>query len=155
MKASYFINFSIILLLLLTNSCNKDLPIETVERRILGTWKVEKVKMKSKGTTCYKDVTSNFTRYSMNFDNNGILSYFDSETSIIYDGYWYIWEIDEWDSQKEEYVTTQTIESSIYDTVLDTSRIMTWNDISISNKKLKFIENRNGIKYKYTLVKNS
>ena len=70
MKASYFINFSIILLLLLTNSCNKDLPIETVERRILGTWKVEKVKMKSKGTTCYKDVTSNFTRYSMNFDNN-------------------------------------------------------------------------------------
>ena len=153
MKTAYFINVLIISLLLFSSSCNKDLSAETVEKRLLGTWRIDKVKMKKQGTNTYKNVTSNFTRYSINFDNNGILSYFDSQTSSTYEGYWYIWEVDEWDSDDEEYQTKQTIEISIYDPILDISSEMTWEDISISNKKLKFTEFRDGNKYKFTLVK--
>jgi hypothetical protein len=133
-------------------SCNKDLSYETINNRIIGEWSVGEVNFNPKGYGGKKNVTGNFKDLKFDFRNDGSLLLTESETKH-YEGYWYIDEVSEWDSKKEENIITTKIVGSVYNLDNNLYRDFYWKEISISSSKLKFKETKNGGTYFYKLIK--
>lgn len=144
--------FSISISLLLLASCNKGLPVDTVYERIIGTWKVDEVKFNPPGTLPSRDLTTKFQYHKYIFNADYTMTFVDAETEESYDGYFYIDEKVTYDKDNNKEVE-QYIEIALYNPDIGLTKNFTWTLQSISSKKLKVTEKRNGGKYKVTFVK--
>lgn len=144
--------FSISISLLLLFGCNKGLSIDTVYERIIGTWKADEVKFNPSGTLPSRDMTTKFQYRKYIFNADYTLTFIDAATQESYDGYYYIDEKVTYDEDNDKSVE-QYIEIALYNPDNGSTKNITWKLISISSRKMKVTESRNGGKYKMTLAK--
>ncbi|MBL4862377.1 MAG: hypothetical protein JKY09_05100 [Crocinitomicaceae bacterium] len=150
----YYILFLLLSILSLTFvQCSAEsYSFDTINDRITGKWRAEKVKFKNKGDAFSKDVTDNFKMYLFSFEQGGYAEVNDLESGQIFDGYWYLWENWTWDDDKGEEEKSYTFHLNITDPVSEETRDFTWENLKVTNDKFRADEKRNGGKYTYHLI---
>lgn len=146
--------FSTLFLLLSINTgCNKDLATGTIESRLIGTWRMDKVKFNPEGSLPSRDVSNKFRYYKYMFTADFYVTFVNTKTQETYEGYYYINEIVTWDEENQENDIEKQLVMSFYDPISTETKTLTWKNLQISNSKFKAKERRNDGTYSYFLEK--
>ena len=131
------------------NSCSKNSAFQSPAIKILGTWKIDKVKFLKDFSLGRRDVTQDFsgTTYLFNEDESVVMT---APTETL-QGTWNIENTYNSNSQNS-YGTSCALVSAMNNTN-GTITIHNWNNLYVTKSKLTGEERRDGGTYYYTLSK--
>jgi len=150
MKSIYTLSFLFVLGLV---SCGKDLNTNQIQSRLLGSWDIDHVEFKDKGSLIKKDVTGNWSDYRLTFYLDGTLDWIEKSKKDTLFGYWYINESYQYNSNTQNNEVVHKLELTVYDQMVENSRYLLWTDLAITNSKLKAQESDSKGKYFFKLLK--
>jgi hypothetical protein len=122
---------------LLLSACGKGLNTNQIQDRLIGTWEIDRVEFKDKGTIGRKDVSSNWINYETTFFNDGTLEWIDRSTQDTLLGYWYVDQTINWDPNSQSNEVVQLLELYVYDNFSANYRYMKWEEIGITSSTLR------------------
>lgn len=134
-------------------SCGKNLSTNQIESRLLGTWDMDNVEFKDKGSMIKKDVTGNWSDYRLKFYFDGTLDWIVKTQGDTLFGYWYVNESYQYNSNSNQNEVVHKLEITVYDQTVENSRFLLWTDLSITNSKMKAKESESKGKYFFKLRK--
>ncbi len=131
------------------NSCSKNNVFQSPAIKILGTWKIDKVKFLKDYSLGRRDVTQDFngTTYLFNEDESVVIT----TPNSTFQGTWNI--ENTYDSNAQNSYGTHCDLISAMNNLNGTVSIHNWNNLYISKSKLTGEERRDGGTYYYTLSK--
>lgn len=142
--------FAFCLSLLFLSSCNGNLKVSEVQKRLLGKWHFENVEFRDKGTMFRKDISSNWTSYSVEFFYDGSLEWIDLSTNDTLTGLWYVIEDLEYNSGTKSHTKVSKLDFYLYSANYDV-RYMRWEYLVINDEKFKAQEDAKKGRYFYKL----
>ncbi len=146
--------FIAILTVMFISACGKNLSTNQIQSRLIGTWDMDRVEFKDKGTLIKKDVSGNWNKFRLSFFNDGTLNWIDKSVSDTFPGYWYINEKLEWDANNQQNEVVQQLELYVYSADGVDYRYLLWEELSLTSSRFKAQESSVKGKYYYKLVKN-
>ncbi len=144
-------NFTMIgmILFLSLTGCSKSGVFESPSTKIIGTWKIDKVKFLKDFSFSRTDVTDNFNQWTYTYNEDETLTI--SFPGVTLNGTWKIH--DTYDPNTDYLYGTRSTLISAISNLNGTISIQNWNNFYVNNSKLTGEERRNGGTYYYTLIK--
>ena len=144
---------TLLLIVPILTSCNKESFGNTPEEKIIGTWTFDKVKYKPDGDISYTDFSSGYNNCTITFQSDGVLIAYDAKTNDTAEGYWYIdWYI-EYDDNDDTEKTIYVMIGNVSNTDMAINEDLYWDNLSVRNSKVEGDEVKDNGKYKYTLAR--
>jgi hypothetical protein len=131
------------------NSCSKNGVFQSPSNKIIGTWKIEKVKFLKDFSFSRTDETENYNQINYTFNDDESLAI--SSPGVTLNGTWNIQE--SYDPNVQNNYGTGCTLVSVVNNSNGTVLIQNWNNLYIHKSKLTGEERRNGGTYYFTLSK--
>lgn len=137
------------------SSCSADsMSYGTVNDRIQGKWRVEKIEARELGgINTYHDVTPQYSGYTLEFAFDGYCEITDLNSDANLTGWWYLDEIITWDQDDQEEDVEYILRAEVSDTSLNITRNFAIKDLKVNNSRLKGKERKGDARFKYHFVK--
>lgn len=140
---------SILLLfgILAFTACQKEDNLTFTERRVVGTWNFEKVKVYDRWSFNTDEITSDYDREYITFNNDFTAIYEDLETGEIFSGVWNLTE-----NNSGDYCVSNIFASFTNDETGDLMQVI-FEDISVTKKRLRAQFENKEERFNYLLLK--